>query len=73
MVNQQQAVFGSVWPAMSQRAIGTAFRAKEAEGAVGVCSQGVRRRIAYSGRKYNVRVASRYYKGPELLVDLQVS
>lgn len=24
------------------------------------------------GREYNVRVASRYYKGPELLVDLQV-
>lgn len=24
-----------------------------------------------SGREYNVRVASRYFKGPELLVDLQ--
>ncbi len=24
------------------------------------------------GRRYNVRVASRYFKGPELLVDLQV-
>lgn len=23
-------------------------------------------------RRYNVRVASRYFKGPELLVDLQV-
>ena len=23
-------------------------------------------------REYNVRVASRYFKGPELLVDLQV-
>ena len=23
------------------------------------------------GRRYNVRVASRYFKGPELLVDLQ--
>jgi serine/threonine protein kinase len=26
----------------------------------------------HPGREYNVRVASRYYKGPELLVDLQV-
>ncbi|WIA40526.1 hypothetical protein OEZ86_013874 [Tetradesmus obliquus] len=25
----------------------------------------------HQGREYNVRVASRYYKGPELLVDLQ--
>lgn len=25
----------------------------------------------HAGREYNVRVASRYYKGPELLVDLQ--
>ena len=25
----------------------------------------------HSGREYNVRVASRYFKGPELLVDLQ--
>merc|ERR1712048_984200 len=25
----------------------------------------------HPGREYNVRVASRYYKGPELLVDLQ--
>ena len=24
-----------------------------------------------SGREYNVRVASRYFKGPELLVDFQ--
>lgn len=24
-----------------------------------------------AGREYNVRVASRYFKGPELLVDLQ--
>lgn len=24
-----------------------------------------------SGQEYNVRVASRYFKGPELLVDLQ--
>jgi casein kinase II subunit alpha len=24
-----------------------------------------------TGREYNVRVASRYFKGPELLVDLQ--
>ncbi len=27
----------------------------------------------HPGQTYNVRVASRYYKGPELLVDLQVS
>ncbi|CAK8997268.1 unnamed protein product [Durusdinium trenchii] len=26
----------------------------------------------HPGREYNVRVASRYYKGPELLVDLQL-
>ncbi|GFH25220.1 CMGC kinase, CK2 family, partial [Haematococcus lacustris] len=26
----------------------------------------------FPGREYNVRVASRYFKGPELLVDLQV-
>lgn len=26
----------------------------------------------HPGREYNVRVASRYFKGPELLVDLQV-
>ncbi|GLC43588.1 Homeobox protein HD-6 [Pleodorina starrii] len=26
----------------------------------------------HPGREYNVRVASRYYKGPELLVDLQI-
>ena len=26
----------------------------------------------HPGMEYNVRVASRYYKGPELLVDLQV-
>eukprot|EP00920_Eleutheroschizon_duboscqi_P009497 GHVT01022075.1.p1 GENE.GHVT01022075.1~~GHVT01022075.1.p1 ORF type:complete len:518 (-),score=84.30 GHVT01022075.1:580-2133(-) len=26
----------------------------------------------HPGREYNVRVASRYYKGPELLVDLQM-
>lgn len=25
-----------------------------------------------SGRKYNVRVASRYFKGPELLVDFEL-
>ncbi len=25
----------------------------------------------HPGREYNVRVASRYFKGPELLVDLQ--
>ena len=25
----------------------------------------------HAGREYNVRVASRYFKGPELLVDLQ--
>ena len=25
----------------------------------------------HAGREYNVRVASRYYKGPELLIDLQ--
>jgi casein kinase II subunit alpha len=25
----------------------------------------------HAGQEYNVRVASRYYKGPELLVDLQ--
>jgi casein kinase II subunit alpha len=28
--------------------------------------------VACAGREYNVRVASRYFKGPELLVDLQV-
>lgn len=27
----------------------------------------------HPGREYNVRVASRYFKGPELLVDLQAS
>ena len=27
--------------------------------------------LYHPGREYNVRVASRYYKGPELLVDLQ--
>ena len=27
---------------------------------------------ALVGCRYNVRVASRYFKGPELLVDLQV-
>lgn len=26
----------------------------------------------HPGREYNVRVASRYFKGPELLVDFQV-
>merc|ERR1712032_336405 len=26
----------------------------------------------HPGKEYNVRVASRYYKGPELLVDLQL-
>lgn len=26
----------------------------------------------FIGREYNVRVASRYFKGPELLIDLQV-
>ena len=26
----------------------------------------------HAGRDYNVRVASRYFKGPELLVDMQV-
>jgi casein kinase II subunit alpha len=26
----------------------------------------------FPAREYNVRVASRYFKGPELLVDLQV-
>jgi len=25
----------------------------------------------HPGREYNVRVASRYFKGPELLVDMQ--
>ena len=27
----------------------------------------------HPGQEYNVRVASRYFKGPELLVDYQVS
>ena len=27
----------------------------------------------HEGREYNVRVASRYFKGPELLLDFQVS
>ena len=27
----------------------------------------------HPGQEYNVRVASRYFKGPELLVDFQVS
>ena len=27
--------------------------------------------LYFPGREYNVRVASRYYKGPELLVDEQ--
>lgn len=27
--------------------------------------------LTSSGREYNVRVASRYFKGPELLVDFQ--
>lgn len=27
----------------------------------------------FPGREYNVRVASRYFKGPELLVDYQVN
>jgi len=26
----------------------------------------------FSGQEYNVRVASRYFKGPELLVDYQM-
>lgn len=26
----------------------------------------------HPGQEYNVRVASRYFKGPELLVDFQV-
>jgi len=28
--------------------------------------------ISISGQEYNVRVASRYFKGPELLVDYQM-
>lgn len=29
------------------------------------------RRLDHPGTEYNVRVASRYFKGPELLVDFQ--
>ena len=32
----------------------------------------LRLQFYHPGREYNVRVASRYFKGPELLVDLQV-
>ena len=30
------------------------------------------REFYHPAKEYNVRVASRYFKGPELLVDLQV-
>lgn len=38
------------------------------------CQSSVRLALQFyhPGREYNVRVASRYFKGPELLVDLQV-